>query len=50
MEKTVTTPCFEALTFQFLFLSLCCFPGNCIFLYWVVLRVILADQIQQVLH
>ena len=36
--------------FQFLFLGLCCFPGNCVFLYWVVLRVMLVDQIQQILH
>ena len=24
--------------------------SNCVFLYWVVLRVMLVDQIQQILH
>lgn len=26
------------------------FPGNCVFLYWIILRVMLVDQIQQVLY
>ena len=36
--------------FQSLFLGLCCFPGNCVFLYWIVFCVMLVDQIKQVLH
>ena len=36
--------------FQFLFFFLCYFPGNCVFLYWIILRVMLVDQIQQILH
>ena len=36
--------------FQILFLGLCYFPGNWVFPYWVVLRVMLVDQIQQILH
>ena len=32
--------------FQFLFFGLCNFPGNCVFLYWIILRVMLVDQIQ----
>ena len=26
------------------------FPGNCVFLYWIILRVMLVDQIQQILY
>ena len=29
--------------FQFLFFFLCDFSGNCVFLYWVVFRVMLID-------
>lgn len=36
--------------FQFLFLGLCRFTGNCVFFYWIILRVMLVDQIQQILH
>ena len=36
--------------FQFFFLGLCGFPGNCVFLYWVVLCIMFVDQIQQILH
>ena len=36
--------------FQLLFFGLCNFPGICVFLYWVILRVMFVDQIKQVLH
>ena len=36
--------------FQLLFVGLCCFPSNCAFLYWIILRVMLVDQIQQILY
>ena len=36
--------------FQFLFFGFCYFPSSCVFLYWIILRVMLVDQIQQIFH